>query len=122
MRAAPAEEKVAFIGKVRAFFVVDAFDQLGDKPVQIAVALPMRMRGHVHGHAVYEAGEIGAVVQVKAAQEILIGLAIAAVLRDDHAWHKLQHLRRPQAWAALAINLALTLPWLAASEVPTALS
>ena len=35
--------------------------------------------------------EVGAVIEVEAAQEVLVGLALAAVLRDDDARHGLEH-------------------------------
>ena len=54
----------------------------------------MAVRAHVDGHAVDGDGEVGAVVEIEAAQEILVGFALAAVLRDDQARHRLQHLAR----------------------------
>ncbi len=84
--------EIALLGGVGPLAVVDALHELRDQPVQIAVAVAVRVRGHVHRHAVHVGGEVGAVVQVEAAQEVLVGLAAAAVLRDDHARHELQHL------------------------------
>ena len=92
----PGRAEVALIGKVGPLFVADAVHQLGNEPVQIAVAMAMRVRGHVHRHAVHIGGEVGAMVQVKAAQKVLVGLAITTVLGDDHAGHKLQHFGRAQ--------------------------
>ncbi len=88
--------EVAFIRVVRAFLVVDAVHQLGDQKVQVRIALAVRVGAHVDRHAVNEGGEVGAVIQIEAAQEVLIGLAVAAVLRDDHAGHKFQQLAGPQ--------------------------
>jgi len=56
--------------------------------------------GHVDGHAVDKGREVGAVVEVEAAQEVLVGLAVAAVLGDDHAGHEFEHLGRAQGRAA----------------------
>ena len=50
------------------------------------------MSRHVDGHAVDFDGEIGAVVKVEAAQEILIGLTLSGMLGDDQAGHDLQRL------------------------------
>ena len=40
--------------------------------------------------------EIGAVIEVEAAQEILVGLAVAAVLGDDEAGNDLERLGGPR--------------------------
>jgi len=63
----------------------------------------MPVRGHVHRHAVDARGEVGAVVEleVEAAQEILVRLAVATVLRDDDPGHEFQHLARALGRAAL---------------------
>src|SRR5688572_30179499 len=58
------------------------------------------MRGHVHRHAVDAGREIGAVIQVEAAQKVLVRLAAAAVLSDDQPGHYFEQLtgaqHRPQ--------------------------
>ena len=93
--------EVALFGGVGALPVADPVDQLGDQPVEVAVALAVGMARHVHRHAVDEGGEVGAVVQVEAAQEVLVRLTVAAVLGDDHPRHELQHLGLAQDRAAL---------------------
>ncbi len=45
------------------------------------------MTRKVHGHAVHRESEIGAVIEVESAQEVLIGLAVTRVLSDDQAGH-----------------------------------
>lgn len=50
------------------------------------------MSWHVDGHAVDLDGEIGAVVKVEAAQEILIGFTFSGMLGDDQAGHDIQRL------------------------------
>ena len=54
----------------------------------------MRVRRQVKRHAVEEYGEVCAVVEIEAAKEILVGLAAAGVLRDDHARNSLQDFCR----------------------------
>ena len=93
--------EVAFLGVVRPLAIADAIDQLGDQPVEVGVALAVRVRRHVDRHAVDEGREVGAVVEVEAAQVVLVRLAVAAVLRHDHAGHELEHLGRPQGRPAL---------------------
>src|SRR5262249_3026417 len=48
-------------------------------------------------------GEVGAVVEVVAAQKELVGLAFAGMLRGDHAGHALEELARPQQRPALDV-------------------
>ena len=43
-----------------------------------------------------EVVEIGTVIEVEAAQEVLVRLAGAGVLRDDHAGNEFQHLAGAQ--------------------------
>jgi len=45
----------------------------------------MPVRAQVHRHPGHPGGEVRAVVEVEAAEEVLVGLAGAAVLRHDHA-------------------------------------
>jgi len=47
----------------------------------------VRVRAHIDGHAVDVNGEVSAVVEVEAAQEVLIGFALATVLRNDQPRH-----------------------------------
>src|SRR5258708_13273909 len=50
---------------------------------------------HVGRQVVDRDGQIGAVVEIEAAQEILVGLAVAAVLGDDQAGYDFKCFRRP---------------------------
>ena len=84
--------EVAVRRAVGAFAIINARDQLGDNPVEVRVALAVAVRGEVDGHPVERGGEVGAVVEVEAAEEILVGLTRAAVLRDDDAGDGLQQL------------------------------
>ena len=54
------------------------------------------MGRHVDGHAVDLDGQIGAVVEIEAAQKILVGFALAGMLGDDQPGHGLQRLAGPQ--------------------------
>jgi hypothetical protein len=53
------------------------------------------MAALVDEHSVDGGAEIGAMIEVKAAQIILVGLALAAVLTDDQARGCLEQLARP---------------------------
>ena len=75
--------KVADVGGEGALGVVDALHEFGDDEVEVGVALPVGVRAEVDGQAVDAEGEVGAVVEVEAAEEILVGFAAAGMLRDD---------------------------------------
>ena len=62
------------------------------------------MRRHVDRHAVDARGEVGAVVQVEAAQEVLVRLAVAAVLRHDEPGDGLEDLGGPEDRAVLELG------------------
>ena len=55
----------------------------GMKPVEIDIALPMGMRAHVDQHIIDIDGHVSAVVEIVAAQNVLVGFALAAVLRNN---------------------------------------
>jgi hypothetical protein len=112
--------EIALVREVGALAVRDAVDELGDEPVQVAVALAVRVRGHVDGHAVDRGREVGAVVEVEAAQEILVRLAVAECCVTIDAGTN-SSTSAGRSVGLLSISAALTTPWLAASDVPTAL-
>ena len=84
--------EVALVGEVRALRILDAGDELRDQEVEIRVALAVRVRRHVDRRAGDGHREVAAVIEVEPAQEVLVGFPLAAVLRDDHAGHGLEHL------------------------------
>ena len=49
-------------------------------------------------------GEVGAVIEIEAAQEVLVRLAVAAVLGDDQPRHDLEHFARAQHRAILELR------------------
>ena len=88
--------EIALVGIVGTLFVINPLNQFGDQEVDVRVALPVGVAARVYWHTRDVGGEVCAVVQVEAAQEILVGLAFAAVLGDDQARHKFQNLAGPQ--------------------------
>src|SRR5690349_21099725 len=85
----------------------------------------MRMSGHVDGHAGNAYGKICSVVQVEAAQEILIRFTVPAMLSDDQAGNIFQDFTRAERGAgldspggdcALARGIRNTYPDLVAAE------
>ena len=81
----PGGGEVAHVGEIDALAVVHLVHQLGDEGIEFDPALPVAVRGEIDRDAVHEDGEIGAMIEVEAAQEVLVGLPRAAVLRDDDA-------------------------------------
>ena len=53
--------------------------------------MTVRVGRQIDRHAGNKCREVGAVVKVETAQEVLIGLAFARVLGDDHAGDELKH-------------------------------
>ena len=88
--------EVALVGEVGTLADVASTDQLGDQEIDVGIALAVAVRAHVDRHAVDVDGKIGAVVEIEAAQEVLVGFALAAVLGDDEAGRRFQHLADAQ--------------------------
>ena len=87
--------KVALGSKERAFAVVQQRGEFGNQEAHVGPALAVRVAALVDQHAVDGGAQVGAMVQVEAAQVELVGLALAAVLADDQARHRFQQLARP---------------------------
>ena len=105
VRRARARE-IAVLRVVNALLVTDRADEFGDQKSRVGPALPVGVRDEVDGHAVHRRREIRAVIEVEAAQVILVGLPLAAVLRDDQSGHGLEDFAgaddRPRAELLLA--------------------
>lgn len=86
--AAGARE-VAALGPVEALVEADALDRLGDDEVHVGVPLTVAMGRLVDRHAAHGDREVGAVVEVEAAEEVLVRLAAARVLRGDRTGYGL---------------------------------
>jgi hypothetical protein len=75
------------VGEVRSLANVDRLHQLRNQEIDIGIALAVAMGRHVHRHAVDGNGEVRAMVEVEAAQKILVGFALAGMLGHDQARH-----------------------------------
>ena len=98
--------KVADIRVIRTFFEIHPLHKLRDDGVHVRVALAVRVRWQVQRHIVEENGDIRAMVEIEAAQKILVGLAAAGVLRDDEAGNRLQNLSRTKNRTILDLRCA----------------
>lgn len=91
----PRRAEVTELDEVGALVRLEHLDRLGDQEVQVRVALPVRVAPQVDGQPVDEEGEVGAVVGVEPAKEVLLGLAAALVLVDDEPRDQAQDVGRP---------------------------
>ena len=83
--------EIAHIGIIGTFLVSLLLHQFRNQEIEIGIALAMGMAGHVDGNVVHAHRQIGAVIEIKAAQEILVGFSAARMLGDDHAGNFLHH-------------------------------
>ena len=74
-----------------------ARNEVRNQEIQVGEALAMAVRGHVDRHPVDGDSEVGAGVEVEAAQEILVGLTVARMLGGHHAKHRFDDV----AWSQL---------------------
>ena len=97
--------EVADVGVVGALLVVDLLHQLRNQEVQVGVALSVAVARQVQRDAAEERREVGAVIEIEAAQEVLVGLSGSAVLRRDQAGNRFEHLGGAQQRAALDLRI-----------------
>jgi hypothetical protein len=91
----PRGGEIAEVGVVRALGILNAGHQLRDEEVQVRVALAVGVRHHVYWRPRHRHGEVAAVIEVEAAQEVLVRLPLTAVLGNDDAGDRLEHLALP---------------------------
>ena len=81
---------IADVRVIRTFLVIHPLHKFRDDGVHVRVTFAVRVRRQVERHVVEINGEVGAVIEIEAAQEILVGLAAAGVLGDDDAGNGFQ--------------------------------
>jgi len=69
--------EIARVGVVRTLAIAETLDQLGDEEIQVPVALAVGVGGQVDRYTVDRGGEVRAVIEIEAAQEILVRFAVA---------------------------------------------
>ncbi len=89
-------DEIAIISGIDAFAIFQVADQLGHQKIEVHITLTVRVTDHIDRHTHHRSGEVAAVVKIETAQEILVGLAVAGVLGDDHAGNGFQHFSRAQ--------------------------
>src|SRR2546428_12451343 len=89
--------EVPVLDEVRPFERLETQDGLGDQKVQVGVALAVGVAAEVDREPVDEERDVGAVIGVEAAQEVLLRLAVALMLADDEAGDQAHDIGRPTA-------------------------
>ena len=69
--------EIAHVGVVGTLAIAETLDQLGDEEIQVRVALAVGVGGQVDRYTVDRGGEVRAVIEIEAAQEILVRFAVA---------------------------------------------
>ena len=95
--------EIADIGEVRSLADVQAGDRLRHQPVEVGVALAVSMGRQIDRHVVDEDRQIRAVIEIVAAQIILIGLAAVGVHDHGEAGHGFENLARSRHRAGVEL-------------------
>ena len=96
--------EVTDLGVVGPLAVFQVIHQLRHQKVQVGIALAVGMGGHVDGQAIHLERQVRAVVQIEPAQEVLIALALTAVLGGDQPGHQFQQFGGPGDRALLQLR------------------
>ena len=98
--------EISDVGAVWSLGVVDLLDKLGDDEVEVAIALAVAVGPQIDRHAVDEGREVRAMIEVEAAQEILVGLAAARVLGCDQTGNDFKQLADALDGPVVEVDLA----------------
>ena len=88
--------EVAAIGAIGTFAEIFPGDHFRDQAVEVKIALTMAMGTEVHLYIVDIGREIRPVIEVEAAQKVLVGLPTARVLGGYHSRHRFKQFGNPQ--------------------------
>ena len=95
--------EIAELDEVGPLEPFETLDGLGNQEMKIGVTLPVGVAAEVDGEAVDEERDVGAVIGVEPAQEVLLGLAAALMLADHEAGNESQDVGRPPLGAKLEV-------------------
>ncbi len=98
--------EVADARRNKALVAVEPCHELRDHEVEIGEAVPVAVADHVDGHAVDEEGDVGPVVRVEPAEEVLVRLAAARVLHGEEPGDRLEDVARPQPRPELGLPVS----------------
>ena len=80
---------------VRTLGVGELVRELWDHEIEVGITLAVGMRGLIDRHAIDVSLEVGAVIEIVAAHQILVRFALTAVQGDDQTRHGFQQLTGP---------------------------
>ena len=84
--------EIAILRVVNSFLIIHALHQFRDEDIEVRITLSVTMGWQVERHLVQARGEIRAMIEIEAPQEILVRFAPARVLGDDNARHRFKNL------------------------------
>ena len=96
--------EITHLREERTFVVVDLTHHFGNQEIEVGIALPVRVGAQVHGHAVDVDGKIRPMIEIEAAQEILVRRAAAGMLRDHDARNYLEQFAPTQKRARIQLR------------------
>ena len=91
-----SRRKVAGIGKVRAFLIRKAAQKFRNHRIEVRVSLAVRMSPEIERHSIQLHREVRPMIEIEAAQKVLIGFPAARVLGHGHPGNHLQQFAAAQ--------------------------
>ena len=89
--SATGATKVTHLGVIGTLFIGHLLYCLGNDKVQVCIALAVTVRAHINRHAINRCSKVGAMVEIKATQKILVSFAGPTVLGHHHTRHQFEH-------------------------------
>lgn len=86
--------EVAFIGEVRPLLYLHGGDRFRNQPIEVGIALAVGVSAHVGRHIINIDREIRAMIEIIAAQEVLVRFALAGMLRHNEPRYSFEHFAR----------------------------
>ena len=86
--------KIALGCVVRPLAIMNRRDQFENQKIQVCPTLTMRVTALIDWHAIQCQAEIDTMIEIDAAQKILIGLALTTVLANDQPRYNLENFTR----------------------------
>ncbi len=85
---------------------LDPIDHFGYQKMQVRIPLPVGMGYQVDRRTVHGNRDVGPVIRIEPAQEDLLRLAAARVLRDHETWNETKQCVGRFAWTQVQIEIA----------------
>ena len=96
--------KIADVGEIRSLADFQSTDGFRNEPVEVGVALAVRMGRQIDRHVVDVGGHVGAMIEIVAAQVILVGLAAVGVVDHRQAGSRFENLARSRDRAGVEVG------------------